>query len=164
MGAGKSTIGRRLARRLGISFVDADTEIERAAGKSVSDIFTEDGEDFFRSGEERVIARLLKSPPQVLATGGGAWISKKTRDGVAKTGISLWLRADFDVLMERVLRRPTRPLLQNADPQAVMRCLIKSRYPLYEKADITVQSRPVDHQVIVNDTIRALAEYMEKSQ
>ncbi len=162
MGAGKTTIGRRLARRLGLAFVDADAEIERAAGKSVAEIFAEDGEAFFRSGEERVIARLLGSGPQVLATGGGAWTSEKTRRAVAAAGLSVWLKADLDVLMERVSRRPGRPLLQNPDPRAVMRRLMEERYPLYAEADITVASREAPHQVIVNDIIRALADKLEE--
>ena len=157
MGAGKTTVGRRLARRLNLPFTDADTEIERAAGKSVADIFSEDGEAFFRAGEERVIARLLEEGPQVLATGGGAWMSERTRRLVAEKGISVWLMADLDILMERVSRRPGRPLLSAPDPRAVMRDLMEKRYPVYDEADITVESRDVPHQVIVNDIIRALA-------
>ncbi len=161
MGAGKTTVGRRLARRLNLPFVDADAEIESAAGRTVAEIFAEDGEAFFRSGEERVIARLLGSGPHVLATGGGAWMSEKTRDLVARTAISVWLRADLDVLMERVSRRPGRPLLQNPDPRAVMKELMDTRYPLYARADITVESREAPHQAIVNDIIHALAAWLE---
>ncbi len=161
MGAGKTTVGRRLARRLNLPFVDADAEIESAAGRTVAEIFAEDGEAFFRSGEERVIARLLASGPHVLATGGGAWMSEKTRDLVARTAISVWLRADLDVLMERVSRRPGRPLLQNPDPRAVMKELMDARYPLYARADITVESREAPHQAIVNDIIQALAAWLE---
>ncbi len=161
MGAGKTTVGRRLARRLDLPFVDADAEIESAAGRTVAEIFAEDGEAFFRAGEERVIARLLESGPQVLATGGGAWTSEKTRDLVAQKAISVWLRADLDVLMERVSRRPGRPLLQNPDPRAVMKKLMDERYPLYELADITVESREAPHQTIVNDIIMALADWLE---
>ena len=161
MGAGKTTVGRRLARRLNLPFVDADAEIESAAGRTVAEIFAEDGEAFFRSGEERVIARLLGSGPHVLATGGGAWMSEKTRDLVARTAISVWLRADLDVLMERVSRRPGRPLLQNPDPRAVMKELMDARYPLYARADITVESREAPHQAIVNDIIQALAAWLE---
>ncbi len=164
MGAGKTTIGRRLARRLDIPFADADREIEKAAGKTVQEIFDEDGEEFFRSGERRVIARLLDNGPQVLATGGGAWMSGETRAKVAEKGISVWLRADLDILMERVSRRPGRPLLQNPDPRAVMEKLINERYPVYEQADVTVESRNAPHQTIVSDIIRALAAWLEENQ
>ena len=161
MGAGKTTVGRRLAKRLGIGFMDADAEIERAAGKTVAEIFEEDGEAFFRAGEERVIARLLNDGPQVLATGGGAWMSEATRQAVREKGISVWLRADLDVLMERVSRRPGRPLLKNPDPRAVMRKLMDERYPVYAQADVTVESREAPHQTIVNDIIRAVAEWLQ---
>ncbi len=161
MGAGKTTVGRRLAKRLGIGFVDADAEIERAAGKTVAEIFEEDGETFFRAGEERVIARLLNDGPQVLATGGGAWMSEVTRQAVREKGISVWLRADLDVLMERVSRRPGRPLLKNPDPRAVMRKLMDERYPVYAQADVTVESREAPHQTIVNDIIRAVADWLQ---
>jgi len=164
MGAGKTTIGRRLARRLDIPFADADREIEKAAGKTVQEIFDEDGEEFFRSGERRVIARLLDNGPQVLATGGGAWMSGETRAKVAEKGISVWLRADLDILMERVSRRPGRPLLQNPDPRAVMEKLMNERYPVYEQADVTVESRNAPHQTIVSDIIRALAAWLEENQ
>ncbi len=164
MGAGKTTIGRRLARRLKLDFIDADAEIERAAGKTVAEIFEEDGEAFFRSGEERVIARLLQSGPQVLATGGGAWMSEKTRQATAERAISIWLKAGLDVLMERVSRRPGRPLLKAPDPRAVMRALMEERHPLYARADITVESREAPHQAIVNDAIRALAQWLEQHE
>ncbi len=164
MGAGKTTIGRRLARRLKLDFIDADAEIERAAGKTVAEIFEEDGEAFFRSGEERVIARLLQSGPQVLATGGGAWMSEATRKATAERAISIWLKAGLDVLMERVSRRPGRPLLKAPDPRAVMQALMEERHPLYARADITVESREAPHQAIVNDAIRALAQWLEQHE
>jgi len=160
MGCGKSSIGRRLATRLKLPFVDADSEIEQAAGKSIADIFAEDGEDVFRDGERRVIARLLDSPAQVLATGGGAFMNAEIRDNIRDKGISLWLRADLDLLMERVERRSHRPLLQAADPRAIMQNLITERYPVYEQADITVDSQKAAHDVIVRDTVRKLADYL----
>ncbi len=143
MGAGKSSIGRRLALRLGIPFVDADTEIEKAAGMTIPDIFAMRGEPEFRAGEARVIARLLDSGPQVLATGGGAFINAETRKAIASKGVSIWLNAEFDVLMRRIRRRHDRPLLKTADPAETVRKLIEERYPIYAQADSTVQSREV---------------------
>jgi shikimate kinase len=157
MGAGKSTIGRRLAQKLGLAFVDADAEIEQAAGKSVPDIFQEHGEVYFREGERKVIARLLESGPQVLATGGGAYMNEDTRRNIARLGISVWLKADVSLLMKRVRRRDNRPLLKAEDPERIMRDLIETRYPVYSQADITVESRDVPHGSIVSDVIRALA-------
>ena len=157
MGAGKSTIGRRLAQKLGLAFVDADAEIEQAAGKSVPDIFQDHGEVYFREGERKVIARLLESGPQVLATGGGAYMNEDTRRNIARLGISVWLKADVSLLMKRVRRRDNRPLLKAEDPERIMRDLIEARYPVYSQADITVESRDVPHGSIVSDVIRALA-------
>lgn len=157
MGAGKSTVGRRLAQKLGLEFTDADAEIERAAGKTVPDIFRDHGEAYFREGERKVIARLLESGAQVLATGGGAFMNEETRKNIARLGISVWLKADMDLLMKRVRRRDNRPLLKAEDPDAVMRQLIAERYPVYGQADVTVESRDVPHNSIVSDVIRALA-------
>jgi shikimate kinase len=159
MGAGKSTIGRRLAQKLSLAFVDADAEIEQAAGKSVQDIFRDHGEASFREGERRVIARLLESGPQVLATGGGAFMNEETRNNISSRGIAVWLRADIELLMKRVRRRDNRPLLKTDNPEDVMQTLIDQRYPVYGRADIIVESRDVPHSSIVSDVIRALAAY-----
>ena len=159
MGAGKSSIGRRLAQRLGVPFADADTEIEAAAGMTIAEIFATYGEPEFRSGEARVIARLLDQGRQVLATGGGAYISAVTRAGIRQKAISVWLKADFDVLMRRVKRRATaeRPMLQG-DPAQRIHHLMEERYPVYAEADLTVMSRDVAHDTIVNEIIAALAQ------
>ena len=157
MGAGKSSIGRRVALRLGIPFIDADAEIEKAAGMSISDIFAIRGEAEFRAGEARVIARLLESGPQVLATGGGAFVNPETRAAVAAKGISIWLKADFDVLLKRIRRRHDRPLLKTDDPGATLRKLMQERDPIYALADLTVQSRDVLHDRIVDEIVSALA-------
>lgn len=157
MGAGKSSIGRRLADKMGLAFVDADQEIEAAAGKSIADIFSEHGEAYFRDGERKVIARLMESGEQVLATGGGAFMNPETRDRIKRDGISIWLKADLELLMKRVLKRNDRPLLRAEDPEAVMRKLMQDRYPVYAEADITVDSRDVQHLQMVNEVIRALA-------
>jgi shikimate kinase len=158
MGAGKSSVGRRLGMRLGIPFVDADVEIEKAAGMNIPDIFAAHGEADFRAGEARVIARLLESPPQVLATGGGAFMNADTRALVATKGISIWLNADYDVLMRRIRRRHDRPLLKTDDPGATLRKLIEVRYPVYGLADLTIQSREVPHDKIVDEIVVMLAE------
>jgi len=159
MGAGKTTVGRRLAEKLGLAFVDADHEIELAAGQAIPEIFAQHGEAYFRDGERKVIARLLENGAQVLATGGGAFMNAETRTTIKRNAISIWLRADFDLLMRRVRRRSNRPLLQNDDPEAVMRKLIAERYPIYAEADITVDSRDVAHTSIVNSIIRSLARW-----
>jgi len=160
MGAGKSSIGRRLAQRLDIPFVDADAEIEIAAGMSIEDIFATRGEPEFRSGEARVIARLLEGGAQVVATGGGAFMNADTRGVIKAKGISVWLKADFDVLMRRIKRRNDRPLLKTDDPEAKLRELIDLRYPTYAQADLTVQSRDVVHEKIVDEMIGALARHL----
>jgi shikimate kinase len=156
MGAGKSSVGRKLAGRLALPFVDADTEIEAAAGMSIPDIFETRGEAEFRAGEARVIARLLEAGPQVLATGGGAFMNAETRAAIRARGVSVWLRADFDVLMKRIKRRGDRPMLKTDDPPATLRALIAQRYPVYAEADITIDSRDVLHEVIVDETLDAL--------
>jgi shikimate kinase len=156
MGAGKSSVGRRLATRLGIPFVDADSEIEKAAGMSISDIFATRGEPDFRAGEARVIARLLDGGPQVLATGGGAFMNPDTRAAIKAKGVSIWLNADFDVLMRRIKRRQDRPLLRTEDPAATLKQLIEARCPTYQLADFTVQSREVPHEKIVDEIVTLL--------
>jgi len=158
MGAGKSSIGRRLAARLGIPFVDADAEIEAAAGMTIEDIFANYGEASFRSGETRVIARLLDAGPQVLATGGGAFMNPETRGIIGRHAVSVWLRADFDVLFRRVKRRNDRPLLKTADPAETLRQLMAERDPIYAQADASVHSREVPHETIVEEILAALAD------
>ena len=160
MGAGKSTVGRRLAARLGLSFVDADVEIESAAGMSIPDIFATHGEQAFRDGEVRVIARLLDGAPNVVATGGGAWMRPDTRERIRARGVSVWLKADAEVLLRRVKRRSDRPLLQTADPAATIEKLVAERYPVYAEADLTLLSRDVPHDRIVDECIAALAGYL----
>jgi shikimate kinase len=157
MGAGKSSVGRRVALRLGIPFVDADTEIEKAAGMAITDIFAIRGEAEFRAGEARVILRLLEGGPQVLATGGGAFVNPDTRAAIAAKGISIWLKAEPEVLMKRIKRRQDRPLLHTADPAATLRKLLEEREPVYALADLTVQSREVTHDRIVDEIVGAIA-------
>jgi shikimate kinase len=164
MGAGKTSIGKRLAARFGVAFTDADREIEEAAGLSIPDYFDLYGEEAFRSGERRVIARLLDGPPIVLATGGGAFMADDTRAAIREKGISVWLRADLDVLYERVSRRDDRPLLRTEDPKETLRGLMERRYPVYAEADVVIDSHrgPIDGMVDkVRDAVLAhlAAEY-----
>jgi shikimate kinase len=164
MGVGKSSIGRRLATRLGIPFVDADTEIEKAAGMSIPDIFARHGEGDFRSGEARVIARLLDTGPQVLATGGGAVMNEATRVAIKSNGVSVWLSAEFDVLMRRISKRKNdRPMLQTANPAETLRELLKLRDPFYALSDLSVQSREGPHEAIVGEIVTALAAFLKVS-
>jgi shikimate kinase len=156
MGSGKSSIGRRLASRLAIPFVDADSEIEEAAGMTIAEIFEHHGEPYFRAGEARVIARLLDHGPQVLATGGGAFMNRDTRATIRQKGVSIWLKAELDVLMKRIKRRGDRPLLKTDDPAATLTALIAERYPTYAEADVTVLSRDVPHDAIVDEIVAAL--------
>jgi shikimate kinase len=155
-GCGKSAIGRRLASRLEMPFLDADDEIELAAGKAITDIFKDHGEPYFRDGERKVIARILNSGSQVLATGGGAFMSAETRDNIRQAAVSVWLKAELSLLLRRVLKRNNRPLLER-DPEGVMRSLVETRYPIYATADITVESRDLPHDVMVFEIIEALA-------
>jgi shikimate kinase len=156
MGAGKSSIGRRLAHALGLPFRDADEEVERAAARTIPEIFDHLGEAAFRDGERRVIARLLDEPPHILATGGGAFMSPETRALLAEKAISVWLKADLDVLVRRVGRRTDRPLLKGGDPREVLERLAAERYPIYALADITVESVETAHQATVEMIIQAL--------
>jgi len=156
MGAGKSSIGRKLATRLNLPFVDADTEIERAAGMSIPDIFERHGETSFRAGETRVIARLLDGGPQVLATGGGAFMNPETRAAIRAKGISIWLKAEYDVLMKRIKRRTDRPMLNTSDPAETLRQLLEKRDPVYAEADLLVHSRDVPHESIISEILSAL--------
>ena len=156
MGAGKSTVGRRLGARLRLPFTDADTEIEAAAGMSIPDIFETHGEPHFRDGEARVIARLLDGGPAIIATGGGAFMREETRNRIRDKAVSIWLKADADIIMKRVRRRADRPLLQTADPAATVGRLIEEREPVYQGADLTIWSRDVPHERIVDECIEAL--------
>jgi shikimate kinase len=156
MGAGKSTIGRRLAARLQLPFTDADAEIETAHRMSIPEIFQRYGEPYFRDGEARVIARLLDSGPGVLATGGGSFMREETRQRIGDKAVSIWLKADTDVIMKRVKRRTDRPLLQTVDPVATVNRLLAEREPVYAKADLTIASRDVPHDRIVDEVIAAL--------
>jgi len=157
MGAGKTAVGRRLANWLDLRFTDADTEIEAAAGQSIKEIFAEHGEAYFRDGERKVIARLLEGGPQVLATGGGAYMNPETRAAIKAHGISIWLKADLRVLLKRVSRRDHRPLLAVGDPETVMKTLMAERNPVYAEADLIVESHEVPHDVIVGAVADALA-------
>ncbi|SIR02502.1 MULTISPECIES: shikimate kinase [unclassified Bosea (in: a-proteobacteria)] len=164
MGSGKSSVGRRLANRLGLSFVDADTEIETAAGMSIPEIFAQRGEAEFRDGERRVISRILATQPAlVLATGGGAFMNTETRQRVKELAISIWLKAEPDVLMRRVRKRSNRPLLQTADPEATLRSMLAQREPVYALADITIQSRDVPHEAVVDDIVAALERHLAEA-
>ena len=156
MGAGKSTIGRRMAARLRLPFTDADNEIETAAGMSIPDIFETHGEPYFRDGEARVIARILDGGPIVLATGGGAFLREETRNRIRARAISIWLKADSDIIMRRVRRRADRPLLQTPDPVATINRLLSERDPVYQYADLTIASRDVPHDRIVDECLEAL--------
>lgn len=156
MGAGKTSIGKLLARRLGLVFRDADDEIVKASGCSIADIFRLYGEAAFRDGERRVMARLLDAGPGVVASGGGAFMDGETRATIAARATSVWLRAELHVLLARTVGRPTRPLLNNADPRAVLEKLISERYPIYAEADIIVDSTSEAKDVTVDRIIRAL--------
>lgn len=163
MGAGKSTIGRRLSSSLGVPFVDSDAEIIEAAGCSISDIFEGYGETIFRDLEQRVILRLMTGSPCIVATGGGAFIQPAIRDAIAEKAISVWLKADLPVLLERVSRRDNRPLLKTGDKSEILQKLIDERYPIYAQADITIDSNFGPHESVVDDIITALKQWQNKN-
>jgi shikimate kinase len=163
MGAGKSNIGRRLAARLHLPFVDADSEIETAAGETIEEIFARYGEPYFRSGERRVIARLLDGPRHVLATGGGAFMDTQTRAHIRRRGISVWLRADLDLLLARVARRDNRPLLKDGDRRAILAALMEQRHPIYAEADIIVDSIDGPPEHTLAHVLSALKRYLADS-
>jgi shikimate kinase len=162
MGAGKTSVGRQLAQKLGLPFLDADSEIESAAQATVTEIFERDGEAIFRNGERRVIARLLEGPTCVLATGGGAFMSAETRDKIRERGISIWLRADLDLLIRRVGRRRDRPMLREGDPRETLSRLMAAREPIYAQADITVDSGDRTPDQVAESVIAALQNFLER--
>lgn len=161
MGAGKTTVGRRLAARLGRRFLDSDEEIEKAAQMSIPEIFAQHGEAEFRAGETRVIARILKEPDIVLATGGGAFVHPETRAIIRSGAVTVWIKADFDLLFSRVSKRSNRPLLRTADPRETLRALIEARYPIYAEADVTVLSRDVPHDTVATDLVEAVIAHLQ---
>jgi shikimate kinase len=161
MGAGKTTVGRRLAGQLGRAFLDSDDEIEKAAQMTIPEIFEQRGEPEFRAGETRVITRVLRDRDIVLATGGGAFVSAETRGLVKAGAVSVWIKADFDLLFQRVSRRSNRPLLKTANPRATLQKLIDDRYPIYAEADVTVVSRDVPQDVVAADLIEAVLAYLQ---
>lgn len=164
MGVGKSSVGRRLANALDLPFKDADHEIEAAAGRTIPEIFAEMGEPAFREGERRVIARLLEDPPHVLATGGGAFMNDETRGLIKEKAISIWLKADLDILARRVSRKDTRPLVSGKDPLVVLTELAEARYPVYGQADLVVETGDTAHHVAVDQILRALSAHLQEPQ
>ncbi|ANK73677.1 shikimate kinase [Ensifer sp. ENS07] len=162
MGAGKSAIGRLTAQALGIPFVDSDHEIERVSRMTISDLFARYGEDEFRALETRVLKRLLRSGPRVVSTGGGAYINERSRRQIKKGGLTVWLNAELDVLWERVNKRDTRPLLKTENPKQTLENLMNARYPIYAEADLTVLSRDVKKETMVEDVLTAVIEYQDK--
>jgi shikimate kinase len=163
MGAGKSSVGRLLAQQLGIPFVDSDTEIERVSRMTITELFAAYGEDEFRALESRVIKRLLKGGPRVVSTGGGAFINDRTRRHIKRGGVSIWLKADLDVLWDRVNKRDTRPLLKTENPKQTLENLMNARYPIYAEADLTVLSRDVRKEVMADEVLKVVVEAQKES-
>ncbi|MGV2103296.1 MULTISPECIES: shikimate kinase [unclassified Rhizobium] len=163
MGAGKSSVGRLVASQLGIPFVDSDVEIERVSRMTITELFAAYGEEEFRALETRVMKRLLKNGPRVVSTGGGAFINDRTRKHIKKGGLSLWLKADLDVLWERVNKRDTRPLLKTENPKQTLENLMNARYPVYAQADVTVLSRDVRKELMADEVLKAVIEYQTES-
>jgi shikimate kinase len=164
MGAGKTAIGRKLSQMLGLPFVDSDHEIEAVSRMTIAELFEQYGEAEFRALEQRVIERLLKGGPQIFSTGGGAFMNQQTRLGIAENGVSVWLKADLDLLMQRVAKKPSRPLLKNPDPRAVMARLMEQRYPVYATADITIQTRDERREIIASEVLAALKTRLTASE
>lgn len=164
MGAGKTAIGRRVAQLLGLPFVDSDHEIETVSRMTIPDLFERYGEPEFRALERRVITRLLEEGGRVVSTGGGAFMSEETRRAVAAHGVSIWLKADIDVLMQRVVKNRNRPLLKNDDPRAVMQRLMRERYPVYALADVTVVTRDETKEIIASEAVQALGRWLDAEQ
>lgn len=162
MGAGKTAIGKRVAQLLGLPFVDSDHEIEAASRMTIPELFETYGEPEFRALEQRVIERLLREGSCVVSTGGGAFMNAQTRSAIAARGVSLWLKAELDLLMERVGRNQNRPLLRNPDPRGVMRRLMEERYPVYAEADITVETRDARREIIADEALQALADHLQR--
>jgi shikimate kinase len=164
MGAGKTSVGRRLASTLSVTFRDADAEIELAAGCTINEIFERFGEPAFRAGERKVIARLLAEPPHVLATGGGAFMDPETRAHIHQAAISVWLKAPVELLLERVMRKDTRPLLRNTDSRAALERLLREREPVYAQADLTIESDEGPHDSVVRRILAALDDKLATEQ
>ncbi len=164
MGAGKTVIGRKVAQSLGLPFVDSDHEIESVSRMTIPELFERYGEPEFRALEQRVITRLVKDGPRIVSTGGGAFMDPVTREAIAQDGISIWLKADIDTLMERVAKKKNRPLLKTADPRAVMRRLMDERYPVYGLADVTVTTRDAQRETIAQEVLEALAQALREKR
>lgn len=162
MGAGKTAIGKRVAQLLGLPFVDSDHEIEAVSRMTIPELFETYGEPEFRALEQRVIERLLREGPCVVSTGGGAFMNAQTRNAIAARGVSLWLKAELDLLMERVGRNQNRPLLKNPDPRGVMQRLMDERYPVYAQADITMETRDANREIIADEALQALSDHLQR--